>query len=125
MRAHADRGGAGEVVMTVRLHRAGDAQPFQPEGHTGVSPVRLTGTDSDETISVVLSSYDPGAHAERSPVPVDTVYVILAGRLTVSLEGEQFHLDHLDSLFLPAGCIRAVDNRTTEQATMLVIRPNR
>ena len=32
-------------------------------------------------------------------------------------------LGHLDSLFLPAGCVRAVDNRTAEPASMFVIRP--
>jgi quercetin dioxygenase-like cupin family protein len=111
--------------MTARLHRAGDAPAFQPEGHTGVSPVRLTGTAPEESISVVLSSYEPGAHAERSPVPVDTVYVVLTGRLTVSLDSEQIELSRLDSLFLPAGCVRAVDNLTTETASMFVIRPNR
>ncbi len=111
--------------MTPRLHRGADALAFQPEGHTGVSPIRLTGTSPEESISVVLSSYEPGAHAERSPVPVDTVYVVLTGRLTVSLDHEQIDLSHLDSLFLPAGCVRAVANVTTEQATMFVIRPNR
>ncbi len=49
--------------MTARLHRIGDATAFQPEGHAGVSPVRLTGTAPDEPISVVLSNYEPGAHA--------------------------------------------------------------
>jgi quercetin dioxygenase-like cupin family protein len=111
--------------MTARLHRVADAVAFQPEGHTGVSPIRLTGAAPEESISVVLSSYEPGAHAERSPVPVDTVYVVLTGRLTVSLDKEQMDLSRLDSLFLPAGCVRAVDNLTTEPATMFVIRPNR
>ena len=110
--------------MTARLHRIADALAFQPEGHTGVSPVRLTGTAPDEPISVVLSSYEPGAHAERSPVALDTVYLVLTGRLTVSLDDEQIELGHLDSLFLPAGCVRAVDNRTAEPASMFVIRPN-
>ena len=109
--------------MTARLHRFGDAAAFQPEGHSGVSPVRLTGTAPDESISVVLSSYEPGAQAERSPVALDTVYTVLTGRLTVSLDDEQIELSHLDSLFLPAGCVRAVENRTAEPASMLVIRP--
>jgi quercetin dioxygenase-like cupin family protein len=69
-------------------------------------------------------SYEPGAHAERSPVALDSVYLVLAGRLTVSLDDERFELTHLDSLFLPAGCVRAVDNRTAEPASMLVIRPS-
>ena len=109
--------------MTARLHRFGDAQAFQPEGHSGVSPVRLTGMTPDESISVVLSSYEPGAHAQRSPVAVDTVYLVFTGRLTVSLDDEQFELVRLDSLFLPAGCVRAVDNLTAEPASMFVIRP--
>jgi quercetin dioxygenase-like cupin family protein len=110
--------------MTARLHRFGDAAAFQPEGHTGVSPIRLTGAFPDESLSVVLSSYEPGAHAERSPVALDTVYLILTGRLTISLDDEQIELAHLDSLFLPAGCVRAVDNLTAEPASMFVIRPN-
>ena len=110
--------------MKARLHRFGDAAPFQPQGHTGVSPVRLTGTSSDEPISVVLSSYEPGAQAERSPVALDTVYTVLTGRLTISLDGEQIELSRLDSLFLPAGCVRAVENRTAEPASMFVIRPS-
>ena len=110
--------------MTARLHRIGDAAAFQPEGHTGVSPVRLTGTAPDEPIGVVLSSYEPGARAERSPVALDTVYVVLTGCLTVSLDDREIELTHLDSLFLPAGCVRAVDNRTAEPASMFVIRPN-
>ncbi len=110
--------------MTARLHRIADALAFQPEGHTGVSPVRLTGTAPDEPISVVLSSYEPGAHAERSPVALDTVYLVLTGHLTVSLDDKQVELARLDSLFLPAGCVRAVDNLTGEPASMFVIRPN-
>jgi quercetin dioxygenase-like cupin family protein len=110
--------------MTARLHRFGDAAGFQPEGHTGVSPVRLTGATPDESLSVVLSSYEPGAQAERSPVALDTVYLILTGRLTITLDDEQIELTRLDSLFLPAGCVRAVDNLTAEPASMFVIRPN-
>jgi quercetin dioxygenase-like cupin family protein len=110
--------------MTARLHRIGDAAAFQPEGHTGVSPVRLTGTAPDEPIGVVLSSYEPGAQAERSPVALDTVYVVLTGCLTVTLDDGEIELTQLDSLFLPAGCVRAVDNRTAEPASMFVIRPN-
>lgn len=111
--------------MTARLHRIGDAPAFQPEGHLGVSPVRLTGTAPDESISVVMSSYEPGAHADRSPVALDPVYLVLTGRLTVSLDHEQVELTHLDSLFLPAGCVRAVDNLTAEPASMFVIRPSK
>jgi quercetin dioxygenase-like cupin family protein len=110
-------------MTTARLHRISDAVAFASEGHTGVSPVRLTGTAPGESLSVVMSSYEPGAHADRSPVAVDTVYLVLTGCLTVSLDSEQIELTHLDSLFLPAGCVRAVGNLTSEPTSMLVIRP--
>ncbi len=110
--------------MTARLHRFGDAAAFQPEGHSGVSPVRLIGTSTEESISVVLSTYEPGAHADLSPVAVDTVYTVYTGQLTITIDNEQIELSHLDSLFLPAGCVRAVDNLTAEPASMFVIRPN-
>jgi quercetin dioxygenase-like cupin family protein len=110
--------------MTARLHRFTDALAFQPEGHSGVSPVRLTGATADESLNVVLSSYEPGARAELSPVALDTVYLVLTGRLTVTLDDQVIELAYLDSLFLPEGCVRAVENRTAEPASMFVIRPN-
>ena len=110
--------------MTARPHRFGDAQSFRPEGHSGVSPVRLMGTSDDESISVVLSTYEPGAHAELSPVPVDTVYLVFSGQLTITIDDERIDLAHLDSLFLATGSVRAVDNLTAEPASMFVIRPN-
>lgn len=109
--------------MTPQVHRVADATAFQPEGHEGVSPVRLTGTGPGETLGVVLSTYEPGAHAEWSPVALDTVYVLQTGRLTITLEDGPVELGHLDSVFLPVGCLRSVDNLTSEPASMLVIRP--
>ena len=111
--------------MTVRVHRSADAVAFSPEGHNGVSPVRLTGTDADESLNVVLSTYEPGARAELSPVAVDTVYVVLTGELTMSFDDQQVELRRLDSLFLSAGSVRAVENVTHEPASMFVIRPNK
>lgn len=109
--------------MTARVHRFADASAFQPEGHSGVSPVRLVGTSPDEPIGVVLSTYEPGGRADFSPVAVDTVYTVRTGQLTITLENEQFELGPLDSVFLSAGCVRAVENRTTDAASMFVIRP--
>jgi glyoxylate utilization-related uncharacterized protein len=109
--------------MTPKLHRVADAVPFSPDGHIGVSPVRLSGTAPEEPVSIVLSTYRPGAQAEMSPVALDTTYLVLTGELTVVVGDERFVLTHLDSLFLPQGCVRSVDNLATEPASMLVIRP--
>lgn len=110
--------------MMSRVHRFADAVAFQPEGHAGVAPVRLTGTAADESLNVVVSTYKPGAHAELSPVAIDTVYVLLTGQLTITIDDEPIELHYLDSLVLAAGCVRAVDNLTDQPASMFVIRPS-
>ncbi len=111
--------------MTARVQRINEAVAFAPEGHTGVRPVRLIGTEPDDFLNVVLSEYAPGAHADWSPVPVDTVYLVLSGSLAITYLNEKIDLRPLDSIFLPAGCMRAVDNLATEPARMLVMRPSR
>ena len=92
--------------MMSRLHRFADAAAFQPEGHAGVSPVRLTGTMADESLNVVVSTYSPGAHAEVSPVAIDTVYVLLTGQLTITIDDE---LDEELDRYMRA---RGYDNRS-------------
>ncbi|MGI8591320.1 MAG: hypothetical protein ACR2M5_10095 [Nakamurella sp.] len=109
--------------MTPEVHRVADATAFQPEGHQEVSPVRPTGTATGETLGVVLSTYEPGAHAEWSPMALDTVCVLQSGRSSITLEDGAVQLGHLDSVFLPDGCLRAVDNLTSDPGSMLVIRP--
>jgi quercetin dioxygenase-like cupin family protein len=110
--------------MTPRLRRIGDAVEFHSAGHTGVHPFRLAGVESDESVSVVLSRYEPGGHADRSRLGLDTTYVVLTGELTITLDNETIELTELDSLFLPSGTERAVDNLAEESASLLVIRPN-
>jgi quercetin dioxygenase-like cupin family protein len=111
--------------MTYLLRRIGDATEFQSDFHVGVHPTRIAGTESIEPISVVLSHYEPGGHADRSSLALDTTYVVLTGQLTISLDDETVELGHLDSLFLPAGSMRAVDNFSDGPASLLVIRPKK
>lgn len=110
--------------MTMRITRLADAEPFSPVGHAGVGPVRLQGGDSFPTteFTVVLSHYLPGAAAELSPQVAETVYVVLSGELVMASEGEEASLERLDSVHFTPGTMRTVENRTTEPASMLVIR---
>ena len=50
--------------MMPQVHRIADASAFKPEGHEGVSPVRLTGTIPGESLEV--SCY-PATKAEPTP----------------------------------------------------------
>ncbi|MFJ3531739.1 MULTISPECIES: cupin domain-containing protein [unclassified Streptomyces] len=111
--------------MPIDITRLTQAQPFQPAGHHGVGPVHLFGgKDYDGAVTTALSHYLPGGRADMSPVPAETLYVVLTGTLTLDSEGDTHDLHPLDAVRLTTGTLRSVENRTNLPASMLVIRPN-
>jgi hypothetical protein len=111
--------------MALTIHRLADAVPFDPPGHTGVGPVSLVGREGHRGATTVsLSHYLPGGQAEKSVVELDTVYVLQEGQLVIVTDEGETVLERLDAVHLTAGTVRAVQNRTTLPASMLVIRPN-
>ena len=110
--------------MTMRITRLGDAERFHPAGHEGVGPLRLQGGESTPTseFTVALSHYLPGGQAELAPQVAETVYVLLAGALVMSSDGDEAVLGPLDSVHFTPGTTRTVENRTNQPASMLVIR---
>lgn len=110
--------------MTMRVTRIGDAEPFHPDGHDGVGPVRLQGgVDTPTTdFTVVLSHYLPGGVAQLAPQIAETVYVLVAGELVMASQGREETLRQHDSVHFTPGTLRTVENRTKLPASMLVIR---
>lgn len=106
--------------MGMRITRLADATPFTPPGHHGVGPLRLQAGDE---VGVVLSHYLPGGEAELAPQPAETVYVVVAGELTMISEGAEETLRPYDSVLFTTGTVRQVVNRSQLPASMLVIRP--
>ncbi|MFB7652445.1 MULTISPECIES: cupin domain-containing protein [unclassified Streptomyces] len=112
--------------MPIDINRLAQAERFQPPGHHNVGPVHLFGGEQyDGAVTVALSHYLPGGRADMSPVPVETLYLVLTGSLTLADSDGGVHvLDAMDSARLTAGTYRSVENRTNLAASMLVIRPN-
>lgn len=113
-------------IESIEITRITQARPFRPDGHHGVGPVHLFGGELyDGAVTVALSHYLPGGGADLSPVPAETVYVVLTGTLTLLDAGGTPHeLGPLDSARITTGTLRAVENLTNLPASMLVIRPN-
>jgi hypothetical protein len=112
--------------VSIDITRLAQARRFQPPGHNGVGPVHLFGgEDYDGAVTVALSHYLPGGQADLSPVPVETLYLVLTGTLTLTdADGRSEDLHALDGARLTHGTLRRVDNHTNLPASMLVIRPN-
>ncbi|MFD4903408.1 cupin domain-containing protein [Streptomyces sp. NPDC058411] len=114
------------TIMSIEIIELAQAERFQPVGHHGVGPVHLFGGERYEgAVTVALSHYLPGGQADLSPVPAETLYIVLSGTLTLTdADGSAHALNALDGARLTAGTPRSVENLTNLPASMLVIRPN-
>jgi quercetin dioxygenase-like cupin family protein len=110
----------------VHVTRLASAPAYEAAAHHGVAARRLQGHEAGPTSAfwVGLSYYLPGGGADEKPIAAETVYVLLDGSLVVTAEGEKVTLEPLDSLHMPAGTVRRVDNISARTATLLVIISN-
>jgi len=90
-----------------------------------VRTLRLQGFDASDAkaFSVGLSHFLPGGGAEMDATPLEKVYVVLEGEVTVTTDDSEVTLKALDSCYLPPGQARAIVNRTNLPASMLVVMP--
>lgn len=113
--------------MSMQVTRLADTTPFHPPGHTNVQPVQLQGgaQNTTEDLTVVLSHYLPGGHAAADTMRSETVYVVLAGELHISSDGDETTLQVYDSVCLPVGATRVLENRGALPTSILVVRSTR
>jgi quercetin dioxygenase-like cupin family protein len=109
----------------MHIKRFADAQPYQAPNHYDMRSLRLQGFEpgGPKTAWVGLSHFLPGGGAGPDSSPLEKVYVVLAGCLTVRAGGQDITLRPLDSCCIPGGETREVKNLGNEVATMLVVMP--
>jgi mannose-6-phosphate isomerase-like protein (cupin superfamily) len=78
---------------------------------------------SGENFWVAVSYYLPGAKAQMSAAPLERVYVILEGQLTVQFEDETVILNPMDSVYIGPNETREARNDTNRVVTILVVMP--
>ena len=106
----------------MRITRFAGAPSYAPPLHTGVDCKRLQGHEAGPTQQfwVGHSVYQPGAQASASPTLEETVYTVLSGEVVVVASGREETLRALDSVHLPRGTLRSVENRSAQPASILV-----
>lgn len=109
----------------VQITRIAEARPYEAPGHHEMAALRLQGHAATSTRHnwVGLSHFLPGGGADESASPLERIYVVLTGQITVTSEGEEAVLGPLDSVCFAPGETRSVRNDTTLPATMLVLMP--
>lgn len=104
--------------------KLGDVEEYEAPGHFKMTAMRLHGKEETgtENFWVGLSHFLPGGGAEMSSSDFEKVYFVLSGRLVVETdEGEEITLKKNDSLYIPPGEKRYLENKEKGPASMLVI----
>jgi quercetin dioxygenase-like cupin family protein len=109
----------------MQVTRIGEAQPYEAPNHHGGHMLRLQGYDASaaHNFSVGLSHFLPGGGADHDATPLEKVYVVLSGEVTVTTDDDEATLGPLDSCYLASNEARSVTNKTNVPASMLVVMP--
>ena len=109
----------------MHVKRFRDAHAYQAPNHYDMRSLRLQGFEPGGPTGswVGLSHFLPGGGAGPDSSPLEKVYIVLAGTLTVRANGQEVALGPLDSCCIPGGEVREVKNLGNEVATMIVVMP--
>jgi quercetin dioxygenase-like cupin family protein len=110
----------------MEITRFGEAKRYDAPKHFDMRSLRLQGCDASSAgfAWVGLSHFLPGGGAEMDSSPLEKIYVVIEGEITIELaDGTKKVLGKLDSCFIPGGEGRAIRNDANSVATMLVAMP--
>ena len=102
-----------------------DAKPYDAARHFGMTALRLQGLEASKTqkLTLGLSYFLPGGGAENGASPLERIYIVVDGEVTVTIDGKDTVLGPMDSCVIPPGESRAILNKSNKVATMLVVMP--
>ena len=109
----------------MHVTRLEEAKPYEAAKHFGMVGLRLQGHDASPANNfwVGLSHFLPGGGAEMSASPLERVYIVLSGEVTVSTQQGDTVLRAMDSCHLESGEARSIVNRGNLRASILVVMP--
>ena len=105
--------------------RLADARPYDAPKHFDMRGLRLQGYDAStaQNFWVGLSNFLPGGGAEMDATPLEKVYIVVDGEVTVTTADGETTLGKYDSCRLGPGEGRSIVNKTNLPALMLVVMP--
>ena len=109
----------------MKVIRLEDAQPYDAPLHYDCKALRLQGFAASDakTFNVGLSHFLPGGGCEYAATPIEKVYVVTEGEVTIVTDEGEATLRPYDSIHLAPGEGRSIENRTNRPASMITIMP--
>ena len=111
----------------MQITRFAEARRYDAPKHFDMRSLRLQGFDmtASRFAWLGISHFLPHGGAEMDAGPLEKLYVVLEGEVTVELaDGTTHVLCALDSCHIPGGEARAIRNDSNHVATMLVVMPH-
>lgn len=107
----------------MKVTRLADAKPYEAPGHYDMRALRLHNKDDVENgnITLGLSYFLPGGGASYGKAPVELIYFVVEGQMTVKTDEGTYDLQAGDSIHFAVGDGRESINNTGRPASMLVI----
>ena len=108
----------------MQVTRFSEAKPYEAPKHYDMRGLRLQGWDVSDSSNfwVGLSQFLPGGGAEMDASPLEKVYVVQSGEVTIILgSGEETVLGPNDSCYLAPNEAREIVNKGNQTAYMLVV----
>ena len=109
----------------MKVTRLADATHYVAPNHYDMRSMRLQGFEpgGPEHFWAGLSHFLPGGGAGPDATPLEKVYVVLSGQLTVKAGDVEVVLGPMDSCCIPASVMREVKNHGNDVASMIVVMP--
>lgn len=106
----------------MHVKRFSDAKPYDAPNHRGGTSLRLFGAEAGGTKSLVcgVSHFLPGGGAGPDASPPEKFYFVLAGELTVIVNGKETVLKTNDSCVIEPNETREIINRGNKVCTIVV-----
>jgi quercetin dioxygenase-like cupin family protein len=109
----------------MNVTRFASAPQYFPPHHDGMRCVRLQGHEAGatDTVWIGVSQMEPGGGTSFDASPVEKLYVVLEGTVTLLSDGGEVELAQYDSCRLEPGEPRRLVNRTDRTAAILLVMP--
>ena len=109
--------------MAYKVTKANEAVTYEAPGHFDVRTTRLhNGADVDAQVTLGLSHFLPGGGAGMAKAPIELLYYIVTGEMTVTTDDGEVHVLHAgDSIHFSPAQGRESKNTGIVAAQMLVI----
>lgn len=108
--------------MSYKIVRKSEATPYEAPGHFNMLPTRLHNPVdvNDGKLIMGLSHFLPGGGCEFGNNPLESIYYIVSGEMTLTTDGEKTVLRAGDSFHCGPGTNKGILNEGTESCQMLV-----